>query len=81
MKQLTETNPCCPLCHRGFDERKTVENLLKEMKTEMESHPSRLKECEVELKVQQEKYDKMLQLKPIVDKVIQLEENELDKIM
>ncbi|XP_076621911.1 DNA repair protein rad50 isoform X1 [Colletes latitarsis] len=81
MKQLREINPCCPLCHRGFDERQTIENLLKEMETEMESHPNRLKECEIELKTQQEKYDKMLQLKPVVEKVIQLEENESDKLM
>ncbi|KZC06068.1 PREDICTED: DNA repair protein RAD50 [Dufourea novaeangliae] len=80
MKQLKETNPCCPLCHRGFDERQTVENLLKEMQNEMENHPNRLKECEAELKVQQEKYDKMLQLKPVVEKIIHLQENELDKL-
>ncbi|XP_053973732.1 DNA repair protein RAD50 [Hylaeus volcanicus] len=81
MKQLKETNPCCPLCHRGFEERRSVENLLREMETEMEDHPNRLKECELELKIQQEKYDKMLQLKPVVEKIIQLEENELDKII
>nr|XP_003704846.1 PREDICTED: DNA repair protein RAD50 [Megachile rotundata] len=81
MKQLKETNPCCPLCHRGFDEREAVVTLLKEMEKEMESHPNRLKECETELKIQQEKYDKMLQLKPVVEKIVQLEEMELGMMM
>ncbi|XP_076238617.1 DNA repair protein rad50 [Calliopsis andreniformis] len=80
MRQLKEENPCCPLCHRNFEKRETIANLLKEMEIEMESHPNRLKECEIELKVQQEKYDKMLQLKPVVEKVLQSEEIELDKL-
>ncbi|XP_031845341.1 DNA repair protein rad50 [Nomia melanderi] len=81
MKQLKKTDPCCPLCHRGFQERQAVENLLKEMENEMENHPNRLKDCEKELKMQQEKYDKMLQLKPVVEKIIHFEEDELDKSM
>ncbi|XP_068976510.1 DNA repair protein RAD50.L isoform X1 [Bombus flavifrons] len=81
MKQLRETNPSCPLCHRDFDERENVVTLLKEMESEMENHPNRLKECERELKTQQEKYDKMLQLKPVVEKIIQLEESELQNLM
>ena len=81
IKQLKEPDPCCPLCHRGFDTRAAVANLLTEMKAEMEGHPSRLKECETELKKQREKYDKMLQLKPVADKITQSEEIELDKFM
>lgn len=80
MRQLKEEDPCCPLCHREFDKRETVMNLLKEMETEVQSHPNRLKECEVQLKIQQEKYDKMLQLKPVVEKIIITEEIELDKL-
>ncbi|XP_017755728.1 PREDICTED: LOW QUALITY PROTEIN: DNA repair protein RAD50 [Eufriesea mexicana] len=80
IKQLKEINPCCPLCHRGFDERETVINLLQEMESEMENHPNRLHECEKELKTQQEIYDKMLQLKPVVEKIIQSEEIELKKL-
>lgn len=79
--QLKETEPCCPLCHRGFDTQESVANLLTEMEAEMEDHPSRLKECETELKIQREKYDKMLQLKPVADKITQSEEIDLDKLM
>ncbi|CAK9806143.1 DNA repair protein RAD50 [Anthophora plagiata] len=80
MKELKGTNPCCPLCHRNFDERETIVKLLKEMESEMENHPNRLKECEKELKIEREKYDKMLQLKPAVEKIIQFEETELEKL-
>ncbi|KOC64637.1 DNA repair protein RAD50 [Habropoda laboriosa] len=80
MKELKETNPCCPLCHRSFDERETVVKLLKEMENEMKNHPNCLKECEKELKIQREKYDKMLQLKPIVEKIMHFEQIELEKL-
>ncbi|XP_076682274.1 DNA repair protein rad50 [Andrena cerasifolii] len=80
IRQLKETDPCCPLCHRGFDTHESVANLLTEMKAEMDGHPSRLRECETELKTQREKYDKMLQLKPVADKITQSEEIELDKL-
>ncbi|XP_076276381.1 DNA repair protein rad50 [Lasioglossum baleicum] len=80
MKKLKEPNPCCPICHRGFEERIAAENLLREMENEMENHPNRLKECEREMRLQQEKYDKMLQLKPVVEKIIHLEEDELEKL-
>ncbi|XP_078039403.1 DNA repair protein rad50 [Augochlora pura] len=81
IKQLKETSPCCPLCHRSIEERQAVENLLKEMEVEMENYPNRLKKCESELKIQQEKYDKMLQLKPAIEKIIRFEENEQENLM
>lgn len=80
MKKLKETNPCCPICHRGFEELAAAENLLREMENEMENHPNRLKECETEMRLQQKKYDKMLQLKPVVEKIIHFEEDELEKL-
>ncbi|XP_076766365.1 DNA repair protein rad50 isoform X2 [Xylocopa sonorina] len=78
MKQLKDTNPCCPLCRRGFEKHDTLVDLLKELENEMTNHPSRLKECEKELKMQQEKYDKMLQLNPVIEKIKQFEEDEAE---
>ncbi|CAL7940101.1 unnamed protein product [Xylocopa violacea] len=79
MKHLKETDPCCPLCNRGFEKHEMVVDLLKQMEIEMENHPSRLRECEKELKMQQEKYDRMLQLKPVIEKIKQFEEDEVEK--
>ncbi|KMQ92902.1 dna repair protein rad50 [Lasius niger] len=79
--KLSVKDPCCPLCHRNFQEQSKVTDLIKEMETDIiRNQPNRLKKCEEELKKQQEKYDNMLQLKPIVKKVIQCEENDLKKL-
>lgn len=81
IKKLSVKDPCCPLCHRNFQEQNKVTDLIKEMETDIiRNQPNRLKKCEEELKIQQEKYDNMLQLKPIVEKVIQCEENDLKKL-
>ncbi|XP_018394669.1 PREDICTED: DNA repair protein RAD50 [Cyphomyrmex costatus] len=78
VKKLSVKNPCCPLCHRNFEKQDNVADLIKEMEGDIiRNQPGRLKLCEQELKVEQEKYDNMLQLKPIVEKVIQYEENDL----
>ncbi|XP_020285711.1 DNA repair protein RAD50 [Pseudomyrmex gracilis] len=81
IKKLSEQDPCCPLCHRNFQEKKKVTELIKEMENDIiKNQPDRLKKCEEELRTQQEKYDNMLQLKPIVEKVIQCEEVDLKKL-
>ncbi|EFN87868.1 DNA repair protein RAD50 [Harpegnathos saltator] len=81
IKKLSMKDPCCPLCHRDFQEQKKVTELIKEMESDIiRNQPSRLKRCEEELKTEQKKYDNMLQLKPIVEKIIQCEENDLKKL-
>lgn len=81
IKKLSAKNPCCPLCHRNFQEQAAVTELIKEMESDIiRNQPDRLKKYEEELKAQQEKYDNMLQLKPIVEKVIECEENDLKKL-
>ncbi|XP_015182064.1 PREDICTED: DNA repair protein RAD50 [Polistes dominula] len=77
MKQFKEQDPCCPLCHRNFDKSYNIDNLIKEMEEEIENQPVILKRCENELKAQQNKYDNMLQLKPIIEKINVVEEIEL----
>lgn len=78
VKQLSVKDPCCPLCHRNFEEQAKVADLIKEIESDIiRNQPDRLKLCEQELKLEQEKYDNMLQLKSIVEKVIKCEENDL----
>ncbi|XP_011865246.1 PREDICTED: DNA repair protein RAD50-like, partial [Vollenhovia emeryi] len=78
VKKLSVKDPCCPLCHRDFDKQNTVTELIKEIETDIiRNQPDRLKLCERELGREQEKYDNMLQLKPIVQKVIRCEENDM----
>jgi len=81
IKKLSVENPCCPLCHRNFQEQAKVTDLIKEMESDViRNQPNRLKKYEEDLKMEQERYDNMLQLKPIVEKVIQFEENDLKKL-
>lgn len=80
IKKLSEPNSCCPLCHRGFESQKNAEELVKEMTNEMTGHPERLKNCEKELAASRKKYDLMLQLQPIVEKVEHFEEVEITKM-
>lgn len=81
IKKLSVKNPCCPLCKRDFQNQDSVTDLIKEMESDViRNQPDRLKKYEEELKTQQRKYDKMLQLKPIVEKVVQCEENDLRKL-
>jgi len=78
VKKLSVKDPCCPLCHRNFEEQNKVADLIKEIESDIiRNQPNRLKLCERELETEQKKYDNMLQLKPIVEKVIQCEENDL----
>lgn len=81
IKKLSVKDPCCPLCHRDFQEQQKVADLIQEMETDIiRNQPGRLKKCEGELKSEQKKYDNMLQLKPIVERIIQSEENDLKKL-
>ncbi|XP_015600819.1 DNA repair protein RAD50 isoform X2 [Cephus cinctus] len=78
LKQLEEEDPSCPLCHRDFQSTLEVKNLITEIREDM--GPSRLQSCEEELKIQQQKYESLLQLKPIVEKVAHVEGVELKRL-
>lgn len=81
IKKLSVKDPCCPLCHRDFQQKEKVTGLIKEMENDIiRNQPDRLKKCEAELKTEQRKYDNMLQLKPVVEKIIQCEKNDLKKL-
>lgn len=76
LEKVDSSDPCCPVCSRGFQNSQEAKRLSTQMKNEMESMPQILKKCETELKVEQQKYDSLLQLKPIVDKILKFEETD-----
>ncbi|XP_047370833.1 DNA repair protein RAD50 [Vespa velutina] len=80
LKQIKKQDPCCPLCHRNFDESYELDALVKEMEGDIKNQPEILKRCEANLKMEQNKYDTMLQLKPIVEKISLLEDVEIPKL-
>lgn len=80
LKQFKKQDPCCPLCHRNFDKSYKIDALIKEMEGDIKNQPEILKRCEDNLKMEQNKYDTMLQLKPIVEKISLLEDVEIPKL-
>lgn len=80
IKKLTEPDPCCPLCHRGFHSSKDASDLVKELRNDTTGHPDRLKDYEKDLAVHRKKYDALLQLQPVVDKIEQFEGCEIKRM-
>lgn len=76
LEKVDSTDPCCPLCSRGFQNSQEAKKLSSQMKNEMDTVPQVLKNCEDKLKVEQKKYDSLLRLKPIVDKILKFEETD-----
>ncbi|XP_055958818.1 DNA repair protein RAD50 [Patella vulgata] len=70
---LEKTDPCCPLCHRGFETEEDVRQLILELQDKLRRVPSRLNKAEKDLEEYQTKYDNMTQLKP-------LRENKTDEL-
>ncbi|XP_060561846.1 DNA repair protein RAD50-like [Ruditapes philippinarum] len=76
-KDLEKDDPCCPLCHRGFDTQQDVRELVLELKDQLRMVPSKLKTAEKEIDECQEKYDALMQLKPLRENMEKLEKLEI----
>ncbi|XP_063223509.1 DNA repair protein RAD50-like [Bacillus rossius redtenbacheri] len=62
--KMQQNKPCCPLCHRGFQEQASVEELIGELTGKMSAVPALLRAKEGRLEALQKKYDNLLQLQP-----------------
>ncbi|KAK6173416.1 hypothetical protein SNE40_016870 [Patella caerulea] len=69
---LEKTDPCCPLCHRGFETEEDVRQLILELQDKLRRVPSRLNKAEKDLEEYQTKYDNMTQLKPLRENITTL---------
>ncbi|XP_064608041.1 LOW QUALITY PROTEIN: DNA repair protein RAD50-like [Liolophura sinensis] len=65
VEDLKKNNPCCPLCHREFDEEQEVRELVLELQQKLRMVPGKVETAEKELKDYQQRYDSMLQLRPL----------------
>lgn len=75
-----EKNSCCPLCERGFKHDSEQKSLQTKLIEGIESNPEMLESCERELKKEQIKYDSLLQLKPLVERIEDIEKRQLAKL-
>ena len=71
---------CCPLCERGFADGSEEKQLEQKLYAEIKKSPQSLKECEVELKKEQARYDSLQQLKPITEQIKDMETAKIPKL-
>lgn len=70
--QKIEEEPYCPLCQKGMTTNETS-NLTSEITDKIQDLPQNIERVEKQLKDEQKKYENLLHLKPIIDKVARLE--------
>lgn len=79
IKQLKKKS-CCPLCDRDFAESAEEKELEEKLRSEIRRNPEKLKDCERELKIEQTRYDALQQLKPVTERITELENVKLPKL-
>ncbi|XP_059608806.1 DNA repair protein RAD50 [Phlebotomus argentipes] len=70
IEKMKET-PCCPLCHKDMQSDE-VENLSSELKEEIQGIPKKADKTDVQLKQLRKKYDALMALKPVTEKLERL---------
>lgn len=69
--QKIENNPCCPLCHKDMTGNE-VTDLNTELLDEIRQLPESIVRTEKQLKSEQKKFESLLALQPLVERVEQL---------
>lgn len=77
---LEKQNPCCPLCHRSFDTDQEVRELVLELQDKLRMVPSKLEKADKEVDELQDKYDALMQLKPLRENMEILEGQDLPQL-
>ncbi|PSN52933.1 hypothetical protein C0J52_03635 [Blattella germanica] len=80
IQKLQNQNPCCPLCHRGFDLASDVQELVRELNTKIREVPSLLRENTTKLDIEQRKYKTLLELKPTYEDITTLNTTEIPRL-
>jgi DNA repair protein RAD50 len=63
--------PCCPLCHNEMSGNNVVD-LTQELEDEIRNLPDKLQTTETLLKIEQRKYEKLISIKPLIERVTKL---------
>ncbi|XP_076362721.1 DNA repair protein rad50 [Tachypleus tridentatus] len=79
-EKLQRENPCCPLCQRHFEEEQESKDLLRDVQRKLQIIPSQLDIKQRILTEQQERLDKMLELRPVREAMIELSEKKIPNI-
>ncbi|KAL4230576.1 DNA repair protein rad50 [Mactra antiquata] len=79
-KDLEKDEPCCPLCHRDFDTAREVRELIDELNEKLAMVPTKLNRANTEMEEYQQKYDEMMQLKPLRENMEILEKKDIPQM-
>ncbi|XP_046392012.1 DNA repair protein RAD50 [Ischnura elegans] len=77
IKKLDELKPCCPLCLRDFQTGTEAQSLASDLNRKMRELPMKLRQNKIELDKLEEKYGKLLELKPMHRSISEINEREL----
>lgn len=64
-------DPCCPLCQNGMSHTE-ASDLSSRLTEDIQSLPDKIETTSKRLKIEQKKYDKLLELKPTIEKMNKL---------
>ncbi|XP_046664938.1 DNA repair protein RAD50 isoform X1 [Homalodisca vitripennis] len=77
VEKLKRDEPCCPLCHRGFQEVQESQELITELEGRMQGLPRMIEEKERELEQLQERQSRLQQLRPTYQRISKLKNEEI----
>ncbi|PNF31007.1 hypothetical protein B7P43_G02060 [Cryptotermes secundus] len=77
VQKLQQPQPCCPLCHRGFDLEADVRELVNELNSKVREVPAQLHDNAKKLESEKKKYEKLLELKPSYESIITFRRTEI----
>ncbi|XP_013776467.1 DNA repair protein RAD50-like [Limulus polyphemus] len=80
VEKLQRENPCCPLCQRHFEEDQESKDLLRDVQRKLQMIPSQLDIKQRNLTEQQERLDKMLELRPVREAMVELSEKKIPDV-
>ncbi|KAK6618741.1 hypothetical protein RUM43_013132 [Polyplax serrata] len=77
IRALQKSQPCCPLCHRDFEQQNEARSLVDELMGKIREVPNKLQENKSQLEERQSKYNKLLTLKSKHNEISHLKEKEI----
>ncbi|XP_023226241.1 DNA repair protein RAD50-like [Centruroides sculpturatus] len=69
IEKLKNRSPCCPLCHRGFEEEEQALELISDLERKMKMVPSQLDIKETGIKENQLKLNALMELRPVREEI------------
>ncbi|GLV43469.1 rad50 [Carabus blaptoides fortunei] len=67
-------NPNCPICKRRVEEKEYAVTVIEDLRKKIENFPSKIRKMDMEISENNSRFQKLLALKPVNEKIKKLEE-------